>query len=305
MAKYRQLYMEFWSDNFILELTAEEKYFYLFLITNSKTTQCGIYELPKKIIDIETGYERETIDRLLKKFQEYGKIKYSESTSEVMIINWTKYNKPNNCNAIKCVNKEIKKVKNKEFLKSLYKQYLSLDLDIESLFKGVKSISFLNEIQIYGNIENTSNEQYKSCKKDKKEGTTHGDTHLKLVKTRNERLKEEVKSEKNNNDKSENHNNNEIIKMNKKEVIEINKKQGNIIKEFKKKIHVPTKIDLQKIDIWSKCFDEEMIILAINQAVTINFKSADYIQKILSSWKVKGIETLNEAVNERERWTRH
>jgi hypothetical protein len=39
MAKYRQLYTEFWSDSFVLELTPEEKHFYLYLISNSKTTQ--------------------------------------------------------------------------------------------------------------------------------------------------------------------------------------------------------------------------------------------------------------------------
>ena len=32
MAKYRQLYTEFWSDSFVLELTPEEKYFYLYLM---------------------------------------------------------------------------------------------------------------------------------------------------------------------------------------------------------------------------------------------------------------------------------
>ncbi len=58
MAKYRQLYTEFWSDSFVLELTPEEKYFYLYLISNCKTTQCGIYEISKRIIETETGYNR-------------------------------------------------------------------------------------------------------------------------------------------------------------------------------------------------------------------------------------------------------
>jgi hypothetical protein len=55
MAKYRQLYTEFWSDSFVLELTPEEKYFYLYLISNSKSTQCGIYEISKRTIGIDTG----------------------------------------------------------------------------------------------------------------------------------------------------------------------------------------------------------------------------------------------------------
>lgn len=47
MAKYRQLYTEFWKDGFVVELEPEEKYFYLYLLTNANTSQCGIYELPK------------------------------------------------------------------------------------------------------------------------------------------------------------------------------------------------------------------------------------------------------------------
>ncbi len=73
MAKYRQLYTEFWKDGFVVELEPEEKYFYLYLLTNVNTSQCGIYELPKKIIENETGYNRETVDNLIKKFEEYKK----------------------------------------------------------------------------------------------------------------------------------------------------------------------------------------------------------------------------------------
>ena len=59
---YRQVYTSFWQDGFVLTLTPEEKYFYLYLITNSKTSLCGIYELPIKIIEFETGYNRETVE---------------------------------------------------------------------------------------------------------------------------------------------------------------------------------------------------------------------------------------------------
>ncbi len=84
-------------------------------MTNANTSQCGIYELPKKIIENETGYNRETVDNLIKKFEEYKKIIYSEETKEIIILNWFKYNEPNNINAIKCVNKELKKIKKQKF----------------------------------------------------------------------------------------------------------------------------------------------------------------------------------------------
>jgi DnaD/phage-associated family protein len=116
MAKFRQVHVEFWQDGFVLDLTPEEKYFYLYLMTNSKTSQCGIYELPKRIIETETGYNRETVDKLLQRFIDYGKIKYDESTKEIMIVNWIKYNMINSSKVIACIKKELEQVKNKRFV---------------------------------------------------------------------------------------------------------------------------------------------------------------------------------------------
>ena len=116
MAIYRQVYITFWQDPFIMELTPEEKYFYLYLMTNSKTKQCGCYELPKKIMEFETGYNRETVDKLLERFIGYGKIMYDEKTSEVLLVNWLKFNPINNVNIEKCVNKEIVTIKSADLL---------------------------------------------------------------------------------------------------------------------------------------------------------------------------------------------
>lgn len=92
----------------------------MYLISNPKTTQCGIYELSKRIRETETGYNRETVEKLIKRFYDYNKILYCEDTKELMIINWIKYNAPNNTNAIKCVHKELTKVKHQEFVKILF-----------------------------------------------------------------------------------------------------------------------------------------------------------------------------------------
>ena len=63
MAVYRHIHIDYWQDGFVLDLTPGEKYFYIYLMTNSKTSQCGIYELPKRIMETETGYNRETVEK--------------------------------------------------------------------------------------------------------------------------------------------------------------------------------------------------------------------------------------------------
>lgn len=116
MAVYRHVHINYWQDGFVLDLTPEEKYFYIYLMTNSKTSQCGIYEIPKKIIETETGYNRETVEKLIKRFIEYKKIDYYEETKEIFIKNWVKHNKLNSPMVKKCIEKELLNVKNTKYI---------------------------------------------------------------------------------------------------------------------------------------------------------------------------------------------
>lgn len=120
MAKYSQVYNSFWQDDFILRLTPEEKYFYLYLITNSKTNVCGIYELPYKVIEFETGYNRETVDKLIKKFEEYDRIKYSHKTNEICIKNWSKYNVNRSPKVKAALKASLDEVKDKDLIPYAY-----------------------------------------------------------------------------------------------------------------------------------------------------------------------------------------
>jgi DnaD/phage-associated family protein len=120
MAKYRQVHIDFWQDGFVLDLTPEEKYFYLYLMTNSKTAQCGIYELPKRIIETETGYNRETVNKLIQRFVDYGKIEYNDSTREIYIKNWIKFNWIQSNKVLMMIDKELKKIKHEPFLEKFF-----------------------------------------------------------------------------------------------------------------------------------------------------------------------------------------
>lgn len=118
MSKYRQVQVSFWQDAFVLDLTPEEKYFYIYLMTNSKSSQIGIYELPKRIIETETGYNRETVDKLLQRFVDYEKIEYNEPTKEIFIKNWAKYNWNNSPKVVARVQIELNEVKYEPFARN-------------------------------------------------------------------------------------------------------------------------------------------------------------------------------------------
>lgn len=116
MAIYRQVHISFWQDEFVLNLTPEEKFFYLYLMTNSKTSQCGIYEIPKKIVQFETGYNEETVEKLMKRFIEYKKILYDDATKEIILLNWMKHNKNTSPKVKDRIKKELQDVKSPDFI---------------------------------------------------------------------------------------------------------------------------------------------------------------------------------------------
>lgn len=83
----------FWSSIDVIDnYSVEDKFFALYLMTNARTTQSGIYSLPKKIMSFETGYTNEVIQVLLDRFsKEYQQIIYSETTQELTLLKSLQY----------------------------------------------------------------------------------------------------------------------------------------------------------------------------------------------------------------------
>jgi len=133
LAVYRQVHTTFWQDADMIEYEPEEKYFYLYLMTNPHTTQCGIYEVSKRLMSIELGYPIDTVSILLKKFVDRGKILYSEDTKEIFIINWLKYNSLKSPKVKACVEKELKSVKNKAFIAKFRDLCIQYEYPIDTL----------------------------------------------------------------------------------------------------------------------------------------------------------------------------
>lgn len=70
MAVYRNVQLSFWTDSKIEDdFTPEDKYFYLYLITNPQTNICGCYQISYSQVTNQTGYNKETIKRLIERFE--------------------------------------------------------------------------------------------------------------------------------------------------------------------------------------------------------------------------------------------
>lgn len=125
MAVYRNVQISFWTDAKITdEFTPEDKYFYLYLFTNPHTNLCGCYEISIKQVAWETGYSRDTILRLIERFESiHHVVRYNDGTREILLVNWSKYNWTSSDKFRKPLLKEIESVKCPEFREYLTKEF--------------------------------------------------------------------------------------------------------------------------------------------------------------------------------------
>ena len=94
MAKYRMVHTEFWMSPVVSEeMTPEDRYFFLYLLTNPHTKQIGIYKITKKQMAFDMGYSIESVHSLMDRFIQHHKlIRYNPETRELAIKNWGKDN---------------------------------------------------------------------------------------------------------------------------------------------------------------------------------------------------------------------
>ena len=125
MARYRNVSTSFWEDNKIVDdFTPEDKYIYLYCMTNPHTNLCGCYEISLKQIAYETGYNTDSVERLLKRLDmTHEVIRYSAPTKELLIINWDKYNWSRSEKLDKPLLAEISAIKCGDFRRFLAEKY--------------------------------------------------------------------------------------------------------------------------------------------------------------------------------------
>lgn len=107
---------DFWTDEKVEQFTPEEKYFWIYLLTNPYTRQLGIYHITKKQMSFQLGYDVETVTKLLDRFEnEYKMIRYIES--EVAIRNSLKHSIVKGGKPVEdCLLADLKRVKHKELI---------------------------------------------------------------------------------------------------------------------------------------------------------------------------------------------
>ena len=92
MSKHRVVKSNFWVDDYVEELTIEQRYFFLYLLTNPNTNILGIYQTTIKRMSFETGLEDIQINNCLHKFNKDDKVHFVGGY--ILLVNFQKHQNP-------------------------------------------------------------------------------------------------------------------------------------------------------------------------------------------------------------------
>lgn len=170
MALSRNVRLSFWTDSKVIDdFTPEDRYFFLYLMTNPHTNLCGCYEISKKQVSDETGYTKEVIEKLIKRMSDtHNVIRYSEQTKELIILNWGKYNWTDSSKLRIALEREVENVKDAEF-KRFLTETMNADDTVSIPYPYTMDNSvYTNTLNTNTLVANTNTEKKKKKEKDPK-----------------------------------------------------------------------------------------------------------------------------------------
>lgn len=133
MAKYRPIYLNIWKDPDFERYTPNQKLLFIYLCTNSETTESGIYPITLKTISNETGISLKKVERILS--EGLKNIYYDFENFCVFVKNFYRYKGKGNPKLIKkSIENNRRNIKTKLWLE-FAKTYPELCSSLETLDK--------------------------------------------------------------------------------------------------------------------------------------------------------------------------
>lgn len=160
MSKKRYINDNIWEDNYIIELSTQEKLLFIYLLTNNRLSICWIYEISIRKIEMETALSSKTISDTFKKFEKDWKMYFRDWI--ILITNFLK-NQSLNDNMKKWIERELEELwweklsiftKTKGF-ERLWKALESFDIPYLTLL----NLTLLN----LTSLENSSKEEWEQA----------------------------------------------------------------------------------------------------------------------------------------------
>lgn len=174
MGIYRNISTKIWSDPAVVQnYTPEDKFFFMYLLTNEHTTLCGTITIGTKTMANETGYNEDSIKALIERHYKVHKtILYDKECSEILIRNWCRYNWTSSEKLMASVVKQLREVSSplhRELLESLIEKVNNgVVLDTVSIPYRYHSVSVTDSVTDNSINIDTIKEKEKEIYKEKK-----------------------------------------------------------------------------------------------------------------------------------------
>jgi hypothetical protein len=178
---------ELWNNEQIVEdFTSDDKYFWLYLLTNPHGSICGVMKYAPAIMGRDMGLHKDTIENLVYRFENnYKLIVVDKETKELLILNWYKWNWSTSEKLLQSVFNSKETIKS-EYIKNLVQERIDMvsekkQEDTVSIGYGYPTISNTNIIDISAlSVYSKILEMYKRCGYEKKAKNHKTDTIKKL-----------------------------------------------------------------------------------------------------------------------------
>ena len=128
MGRISSINIGFWTSPQVVDnFTPEERYVYLYCLTNPRTNLCGCYEVSIKTIAFETGLERYEVRDILDRLQHrHGAICYDADTRELFIINWLRNHWNSSPKWVENAQRSIRRIKSRWLRLMVRAQFLRM-----------------------------------------------------------------------------------------------------------------------------------------------------------------------------------
>lgn len=138
----RVIDVTFWTDAKTDEFSAEDRYFYLYLLTNPQSTQLGIYELSIKQAAFQLGYSIECVKVLLDRFEnKYHMIIYNKEANEIAILNYLRHSIIKGGKPVEdCLIREMAKVKDINLLEAVINHLTNKTIENDTVLKFINLV---------------------------------------------------------------------------------------------------------------------------------------------------------------------
>lgn len=159
MAK-RMIDTALWNNEDIIEnFTAEDKYFWLYVLTSPHVNILGVFKNSPALIARDMGLHKDTAVNLLYRFERvHGLLMSDTETNEVLILNWHKFNWTKSETFTTALKTELAKVKSAKIAEEINNRINGIDtVSIRYTYRPINNNIDSNDTDKYDTTDEYNN----------------------------------------------------------------------------------------------------------------------------------------------------